>query len=283
MSKDLDDMDLVPLEVVPPFGPVTQHIPLDVDFAVYADGQNRGAFNETAFAVPQSTPTLLSAMSLPNALAVDPIQYGNARAIILDYAAVVELVIKNFDTGSHPFHLHGHVFQVLGGISFYTIQIISRGPLSAGTDLSIAPISSNPVRRDTVQVQNEEYVVIRFVADNPGTWLMHCHIEWHLEAGLALTFIEAPERIAKPSSNVSAVIERHCAALGRGFEGNAMGNMDGDMTGYIFEPAILWMGVPVRGWIGLLACAFSALVGSASVLWFASREISAARNTEPTA
>ncbi|KIP07399.1 hypothetical protein PHLGIDRAFT_38701, partial [Phlebiopsis gigantea 11061_1 CR5-6] len=49
-----------------------------------------------------------------------------------------------------------------------------------------------PIRRDTVQVPPGEGVALRVVADNPGAWMFHCHIEWHLEAGLAGTFLEAP-------------------------------------------------------------------------------------------
>ncbi|KAG9100807.1 laccase [Ceratobasidium sp. 392] len=30
--------------------------------------------------------------------------------------------------------------------------------------------------------------------DNPGPWFVHCHIDWHLEAGLALVFAEAPDQ-----------------------------------------------------------------------------------------
>lgn len=34
------------------------------------------------------------------------------------------------------------------------------------------------------------------VTDNPGVWLFHCHVDWHLETGLAIVFAEAPEEIA---------------------------------------------------------------------------------------
>jgi iron transport multicopper oxidase len=40
----------------------------------------------------------------------------------------------------------------------------------------------NPPRRDVVGVGGSE-VRIRFKADNPGPWFLHCHIDWHLEAG----------------------------------------------------------------------------------------------------
>ena len=32
-----------------------------------------------------------------------------------------------------------------------------------------------------------EYVVLRIKADNPGLWLLHCHILWHHGVGMAMT------------------------------------------------------------------------------------------------
>ena len=37
----------------------------------------------------------------------------------------------------------------------------------------------NPVYRDSVTVFVGSWAVIRFKADNPGIWFMHCHILWH--------------------------------------------------------------------------------------------------------
>jgi Multicopper oxidase len=34
------------------------------------------------------------------------------------------------------------------------------------------------------------YLVIAFQTDNPGAWLMHCHIGWHTSEGFALQFVE---------------------------------------------------------------------------------------------
>jgi FtsP/CotA-like multicopper oxidase with cupredoxin domain len=38
--------------------------------------------------------------------------------------------------------------------------------------------AANPMRRDTVDVPGGGSVNIRFVADNPGAWVFHCHIQW---------------------------------------------------------------------------------------------------------
>ena len=39
----------------------------------------------------------------------------------------------------------------------------------------------NPMRRDTVTMPAFSHLVIRFMADNPGIWAMHCHVAWHME------------------------------------------------------------------------------------------------------
>jgi iron transport multicopper oxidase len=76
--------------------------------------------------------------------------------------------------GPHPFHLHGHSFSVIR---------------SAGKN--VQPNFKNPVRRDVVNIGDAgSNVTIRFVTDNPGPWFLHCHIDWHLDLGLAVVFAE---------------------------------------------------------------------------------------------
>lgn len=40
------------------------------------------------------------------------------------------------------------------------------------------------------------YLVIGFQTDNPGAWLMHCHIGWHTSEGFALQLVERYSEIA---------------------------------------------------------------------------------------
>jgi FtsP/CotA-like multicopper oxidase with cupredoxin domain len=54
-------------------------------------------------------------------------------------------------------------------------------------------VVSNPLRRDTLTIQAYGWAVIRFVADNPGLWAFHCHIAWHMEAGLLMQFMSRPD------------------------------------------------------------------------------------------
>ncbi|KAK7083883.1 Mco1p [Halocaridina rubra] len=42
----------------------------------------------------------------------------------------------------------------------------------------------DPVQKDSVTVPDGGYTVVRFTADNPGWWLMHCHLSFHSELGM---------------------------------------------------------------------------------------------------
>lgn len=89
---------------------------------------------------------------------------------------VVEISITG--APGHPFHLHGHTFYVV------------KGP--TGT----ANFTSAPKRDVIASGGFNNPTVIRFVADNPGPWILHCHIELHLDTGLAMVFAEDPAGIA---------------------------------------------------------------------------------------
>jgi FtsP/CotA-like multicopper oxidase with cupredoxin domain len=86
-------------------------------------------------------------------------------------------LIQSFDDGNHPFHLHGYKFFVL-----------AQGHGYAPADLQDTVDLSNPLRRDTASVEAFGWLLIRFVADNPGVWAFHCHLGWHNEAGLGMVF-----------------------------------------------------------------------------------------------
>lgn len=60
----------------------------------------------------------------------------------------------------------------------------------------------DPIVRDTVNTGNMgDNVTIRFTTDNPGPWFLHCHIDWHLEAGFAVVLAEGMNetRAANPT------------------------------------------------------------------------------------
>ncbi len=53
------------------------------------------------------------------------------------------------------------------------------GSLTAGTD--------GLAGGDTVLVRPGEHVRVAFVADNPGDWMLHCHVMEHQVGGLMTT------------------------------------------------------------------------------------------------
>ena len=61
---------------------------------------------------------------------------------------------------------------------------------------------ANPQRRDVQILQpgsaaNPSHLVIEFNADNPGVWPLHCHIAWHVSAGLYVNVLERPDLITQ--------------------------------------------------------------------------------------
>ncbi|KAJ1702217.1 hypothetical protein LUZ63_001996 [Rhynchospora breviuscula] len=102
------------------------------------------------------------------------------RVKVLEYGAKVQLILQ--DTGtvtteSHPVHLHGYSFHVVGyGFGNYD-------PNTAKFNLVDPPLMN------TINVPVSGWAAIRFIADNPGVWFMHCHIEVHLSWGLSMVFI----------------------------------------------------------------------------------------------
>lgn len=94
-------------------------------------------------------------------------------------------VVQNDFALPHPIHLHGHDMMVLG---------IGGGQFDVGRDVGKLKFD-NPVRRDVVQVPGTSWLVIAYKTDNPGCWLMHCHIGWHVAAGLGIQFLERKTEI----------------------------------------------------------------------------------------
>ena len=226
----LDETELQPYDDMEVWGPVTKLWVLDFDFCKDSNGYPRSCFNSTTY-IPQRVPTLYSAVSLGEDN-VNPGAYGQVNPFIVEYGDVVEIVINNHDAALHPFHLHGHKFQVVErGAS-------NAGSWSAAVDKNIIAV---PPRKDTISVKPKSYAVLRIVANNPGVWLFHCHIEWHVEMGLTATLIEAPDRLAEfiiPQDHLDI-----CYAMGIPTSGNAAGNAGWDNTnGFVTQPPTEYIG-----------------------------------------
>ncbi|KAK4682451.1 hypothetical protein QC764_0019290 [Podospora pseudoanserina] len=93
-------------------------------------------------------------------------------AITVDYS-------PDGDTSAHPIHLHGHDFAILQQAEKTTY-------VPENIHLNLI----NPPRRDVVLMPKSGFIIIAFKADNPGAWLLHCHIASHASQGLALQILE---------------------------------------------------------------------------------------------
>jgi FtsP/CotA-like multicopper oxidase with cupredoxin domain len=63
----------------------------------------------------------------------------------------------------HPIHLHGQPMQVL--------EVDGKAP-------------AQTTWRDTLLLESRSRGSVAVVADNPGRWMLHCHIPEHQEAGM---------------------------------------------------------------------------------------------------
>lgn len=105
----------------------------------------------------------------------------------VELGAIVELVIvdrvSTISQVNHPFHIHGH--------KFYVMQV---GMPKHGVPMTLPLVKSmmsirNATKqankyypiKDTVGVPTQGFIVLRFKADNPGFWLLHCHFGEKIE------------------------------------------------------------------------------------------------------
>ncbi|CAJ2512884.1 Uu.00g010030.m01.CDS01 [Anthostomella pinea] len=147
-----------------------------------------------------------------------------------------QIVINSRDAMEHPWHLHSlvilsphltspkrreaysHTFQIVGwGKGYY-------GATSNSTTWNLA----NPMRRDTVTVPAFNHVVIRFEADNPGLWALHCHVAWHMEGGMFVSIAERPGDLVELVTNMDPATR----VLSQSFCGMGDGRDIGTESGY---------------------------------------------------
>ncbi|KAH7247122.1 hypothetical protein FSOLCH5_012356 [Fusarium solani] len=252
-----DDVDLVPYDEMPLLPEPSKKVELEVIMDNLRDGANYAFFNNITYRAPK-VPTLYTVLTSGDK-ATNPQVYGTyTHSFVLKKDEIVQVVLNNKDDGRHPFHLHGHHFQVL-----------YRSDDDAGDfEGSEKDFAKIPMRRDTVVVNGNGNVVLRFKADNPGVWLFHCHIEWHVASGLIATFVEAPLELQKtltlPQNHLDA-----CKAGDVPSAGNAAGNTKDflDLTGENVPPPRLPDGFTLKG---IIAFAFSTLMGLIGVYAVAS-------------
>ncbi|KAK9742437.1 hypothetical protein RND81_03G172900 [Saponaria officinalis] len=107
---------------------------------------------------------------------------NGTKLAVLPFNTSVEVVMQDtsiLGTESHPLHLHGFNFFVVGqGFGNFD-------PKKDPAKFNLV----DPVERNTVGVPDGGWVAIRFLADNPGVWFMHCHLEVHTSWGLKMAWL----------------------------------------------------------------------------------------------
>ncbi|KIV88988.1 hypothetical protein, variant 2 [Exophiala mesophila] len=179
----------VPQYVMPAAEP-DMTITLTIGGAPDEKGIFRWTFNDITYEGDLDTPNLFEAIA---GIPLPP----SRNVYLTDTHEVVRIIVINTLPAPHPMHIHGHDFQVLAE--------------GTGTWDGVVVNPSNPQRRD-VQMSHAgadrgqgttNYIVIQYEQDNPGVWPFHCHIAWHLSAGMSIMLMERPAEIAKievPSS-----------------------------------------------------------------------------------
>lgn len=84
--------------------------------------------------------------------------------ILIKKGEIIRLVIHNNSMMRHPMHLHGHDFRVVNGQGEY------------------APM------KNIIDIMPMETDVLEFAATESGDWFFHCHILYHMMAGMGRIF-----------------------------------------------------------------------------------------------
>ncbi|PSN35389.1 hypothetical protein C0J52_17819 [Blattella germanica] len=93
---------------------------------------------------------------------------------------------KAYDA-NHPFHLHGHAFRVVAMERLGSTTSVEEVQALDKAGQIYRKLQGAPVK-DTVTVPDGGFTIVRVHANNPGYWLFHCHIEFHVELGMAVVF-----------------------------------------------------------------------------------------------
>ncbi|CAI9760770.1 unnamed protein product [Fraxinus pennsylvanica] len=107
---------------------------------------------------------------------------NGTKLMVLPFNTSVELIMQDtsiLGAESHPLHLHGFNFFVVGqGFGNFD-------PNKDPKNFNLV----DPIERNTMGVPSGGWVAIRFLADNPGVWFMHCHLEVHTSWGLKMAWL----------------------------------------------------------------------------------------------
>ncbi|XP_062024704.1 laccase-14-like [Rosa rugosa] len=98
------------------------------------------------------------------------------KVMTVNYGDAVEIVFQGTNVGNaenHPMHIHG-----------YNFYLVANGSGNFGSS-SVEYRLDNPAQANTFGVPKNGWLAVRFQANNPGVWFLHCHLERHATWGMA--------------------------------------------------------------------------------------------------
>ena len=119
--------------------------------------------------LPSKTPDAtidvqLNGQMTPYAWGINGRIFGNDTPLSVKPGQRLRIRMSNMTMMSHPMHIHGHTWGL---------------PSNGG------------LRKDTVLVMPMQSVTADLQADNPGTWMYHCHNIYHAEMGMMTSLVYA--------------------------------------------------------------------------------------------
>jgi L-ascorbate oxidase len=169
-------------------------------------------------AVPLDPPFVWNYTDLVNSTGGPGPALGSQAQAVMQFVEgeVFEFVLQNTRALNgvaefHPWHAHGYSFWIVG-----------RGEGIYDPEVHVDTYNlENPVLRDTVTVYPLNWVAIRFVANNPGAWLFHCHILSHHVMGMGFVMLVQPDMLEDSSDSV-----QNCADQGLSPDDSEVGTGD---------------------------------------------------------
>jgi FtsP/CotA-like multicopper oxidase with cupredoxin domain len=99
----------------------------------------------------------LTGQMMPYRWAINGAPYGENEPLVVTAGDRIRLGLMNMTMMTHPMHVHGHTFALPSGL-----------------------------RKDTVLVPPMSQLQVDVQADNPGSWMTHCHNVYHAETGMMI-------------------------------------------------------------------------------------------------
>jgi len=142
-------------------------------------------------------------------------------------AQTVEVVINNLSPTAHVLHMHGNYFKVINYENYKWCSINSTACFVMPSWANPCPLKKrqagdpddknlvfgmywgckydektdrqrqnlvNPLLKDSFQVWQRSWAVIRFKATSPGMWYFHCHMNQHISLGMQMIFNILPDQ-----------------------------------------------------------------------------------------